>query len=571
MRLTWMESMDYRKKLVWLALLIASFASLATAQGLKTVFAATTPKARPAAAPKDPLGRQTPHSAISNFLDACHGNGFKRAAQYLDLSGIPKSQQAKEGPERAKTLCILINRDAQFELRHLSQAATGALEDGLQPGKDLLATFQLDNNPVSLYLQREDRNSMEIWLMSPDSVAHLPELVSLTKATAFEQWLPAPLVRIRFVGTSVWIWIVLIVTAFILGTLSRLLSRLVLAIVKPFATRKDKSSMLIHRLEAFIDPLRLIVAVILFRIAMNFITPSVRLRQYLLYMLTLLFVIGAASVVMRAVDVVGDRVMSRLDPKQRALSYGVFRLSERFIKVCIFCVAGLFLLHQWGFEIGAILAGLGVGGLAVALAAQKTLENLFGGISVISDRSAVVGDFYLFSGPRGIMVGTVEEIGLRSTRIRTLFRTIVTIPNASFAQMQLENFTVRNMMWFNPTLHLRRDTPPAKVRAMMDAMVKILEDHPLVDPTDVPMRFSAIEDRGLKIDIFSYVTTDDYNKFLNVQSELFLKFLEAGEQLGVGFAVPFQEITPGKKWAEEAESFFPRMAAGGNGVKAERD
>ncbi|MGH7112599.1 MAG: hypothetical protein ACREFK_19520, partial [Stellaceae bacterium] len=216
--------MYYRKQLVWLVLLIAGFANIATAQGLKSIFAATTPKAK-AAAPTDPLGRQTPRSAMSNFLSACHGNGYKRAAQYLDLSRIPKAQQAKEGPERAKTLCILINRNAQFELRHLSQAATGALEDGLQPSKDLLATFQLDNNPVSLYLQREDRN-MEIWLVSPDSVAHLPELASLTKATVFEQWLPDPLVRITFVGTPVWIWIVLIVIAFILGALSKAISRL---------------------------------------------------------------------------------------------------------------------------------------------------------------------------------------------------------------------------------------------------------------------------------------------------------------------------------------------------------
>lgn len=564
-----MESMNYRKKLVWLSLLAMGFVSVGSAQGLASAFAAAPAKPKPTA-PTDPLGRQTPRAAMSNFLGACHGNGFKRAAQYLDLSRIPKSQQAEEGPQRAKTLCILINRDARFELRHLSDAAQGALEDGLAPSKDLLATFQLDDNSVPLYLQREDQNNIEIWLVSPDSVAHLPELVSLTKATAFEQWLPSPLVRITFVGTSLWIWIVLIAIAFILGALSRVLSRLVLFIVKPFATRKDKSAMIIHRLEAFIEPLRLIVAVILFRIAINFVTPSALLRQYLLYMLTLLFVIGAASFVMRIVDVVADRIMSRLSPKQRAVSYGVFRLSVRFIKVCIFCVAVLFLLHQWGFKIGAILAGLGVGGLAVALAAQKTLENLFGGVSVISDRSVVVGDFYLFSGPRGIMVGTVEEVGLRSTRIRTLFRTIVTIPNASFAQMQLESFTARNMMWFHPTLHLRRDTPPAKVRAMMDALVKILEDHPLVDPTDVPMRFSAIEDLGLKLEIFSYVTTDDYNKFLNVRSELLLKFLEAGEQLGVGFAVPFQEITPGKKWAEEAEAFFPRVASG-NGSKAEAD
>jgi MscS family membrane protein len=159
----------------------------------------------------------------------------------------------------------------------------------------------------------------------------------------------------------------------------------------------------------------------------------------------------------------------------------------------------------------------------------------------------------------------VVDVGLRSTRIKTLFRTIVTIPNGMFANMQLENFTSREMMWFHPTLQLSRSTPPVKIRAMMDAITKILEDHPLVDPTDVPLRFAEIKDQSYQLEIFSYVTSSDYNKFLNIRSELPLKFLEAGEALGVSFAVPFYEIAPGKQLSDEAASFFSHQESSENG------
>jgi MscS family membrane protein len=155
---------------------------------------------------------------------------------------------------------------------------------------------------------------------------------------------------------------------------------------------------------------------------------------------------------MRVVDVLADRVMTRLDPRERAVSYSVAPLLVRFVKICIFCFAILFVLTAWGYNTTTILAGVGVGGLAVALAAQKTIENLFGGIALISDRPVLVGDLCQFGG----QLGTVEDIGLRSTRIRTLDRTLVTIPNSQFSTMTLENYSKRDRMWFHPALHLHR-------------------------------------------------------------------------------------------------------------------
>jgi MscS family membrane protein len=203
----------------------------------------------------------------------------------------------------------------------------------------------------------------------------------------------------------------------------------------------------------------------------------------------------------------------------------------------LFGIAVLFVLSAWGYNTNAILAGFGVGGIAVALASQKTIENLFGGISVISDRPVLVGDFCQFGG----QTGTVEDIGLRSTRIRTLDRTLVTVPNSSFSTMTLENFSKRDRMWFHPTLHLRRDTEPEKIRAMMDAVQAILQKQPKVDPTDVPLRFTRISKDSFDLEIFAYVLTPDYNEYLRTQSELLLKILDAAKALDIAFAIPISQ------------------------------
>src|SRR5581483_11628684 len=187
------------------------------------------------------------------------------------------------------------------------------------------------------------------------------------------------------------------------------------------------------------------------------------LRDYLLKLIAFLFIAGGASLAMRIVDVIFDQVLTRLDTRQRAISYSVISLSSRFIKICVFCLAALWVLTAWGYNTTTILAGLGVGGLAVALAAQKTIENLFGGVAVITDRPVAVGDFCKF----GTQVGTVEDVGLRSTRIRTLDRTIVTVPNGEFSTMTLENFSQRDKIWFHTTLNLKRDTSPEQVRNLL--------------------------------------------------------------------------------------------------------
>lgn len=514
------------------AILLSS--SLVSAQALSGVLSGS--KSASSAAPTDPLNRTTPQSSIYSFLEACHQNNFLRASQYLDLRKIRPEQRATQGPELAKELGLLLDRDPHFEVERLNNTPEGDQRDALAPDREGLDTFNRNGKPVSLQMQRVNQNGVNVWLVSADSVAHIPELSVFLRESAFEKKLPAPLVSIKWLDTPLWVWLAVVLLALLLSVLSRLLSKVVIALAKPLAKRYSKWFHA-RRLEEFTEPLRLLLSIAVFKACLGVIAPSALLRYFLDRVITLLFFVGAAAFVMRVVDVISDRMISRLDPKERALSYSVLPLGIRFVKICIFCVAVLMTLSAWGYNTNTILAGLGVGGLALALAAQKTIENLFGGISVITDRPVLVGDFCQFGG----QVGTVEDIGMRSTRIRTLDRTVVTVPNSSFSTMTLENFSRRDRIWFHPTLRLHRDTQPEQVQQVMDAVAKILQEHSKVDASGVPLRFTKITAESFDIEVFSYVLTPDYDEFLKIQSELLLKILDAASKLDIRFAVPFQE------------------------------
>jgi MscS family membrane protein len=498
--------------------------------------AASTSQSAPV---EDPLGRDTPRSSIREFLEACHDGKYLRAAGYLDLSRIPKSHRTAEGPELARQFGLLLDRDTDFELEQLSSTPDGKVNDGLDPDLEHLAHFTADGRSIQLYLEHQERDGKKVWLVSADSVARIPQWSSTSQDLPIEKYLPQPLVNTKLLATPVWAWMAMLLTALLVSMLSRVLSRLVISIAKPVAKRYARG-LQAYRLESFTEPLRLLLAVAVFRACVEAIAPSALLREYILGLLSLLAVLGAALVVMRIVDVISDRTIARLDPRQRALSYSVVPLGVRAIKICIFCVALLVVLDQWGLHITTILAGVGVGGLAVALAAQRTIENLFGGISVISDRPVLVGDVCQFGGQTGV----IEDIGLRSTRIRTPERTLVTIPNAQFSTMTLENLSRRDRILFKPTLQLHRETTPDQLKEAMDRIEQILRDEQMVDATEVPVRFTSILPQSYTLEIFSYILTTNSVDFLREQNKLLLKILGAVTAIGIRFAVPLQEAVP---------------------------
>jgi MscS family membrane protein len=287
-------------------------------------------------------------------------------------------------------------------------------------------------------------------------------------------------------------------------------------------------------LDSIGPPMRLLMTVAVFRAGLVWVEPPVLLRTYTGRLLSAVFYIGVAWLVIRIVDVVATKALVGMTGRQRASASSVVPLLRRTAKVTAFVIAILATLSSWGYNTTALLAGLGVGGLAVALAAQKTIENLFGGVAITTDKPVLIGDYCRY----GDRFGTVEDIGLRSTRVRTLDRTLVTIPNGQFSSLEIENFGKRDKVFLHPILKLRLDTTPVQVRSLIDAFRSRLTAHPKVDPTPARVRLIAVGTYSLDIEIFAYILTTDFDEFLIIQEELLLGFMESIAEVGTALAVP---------------------------------
>jgi MscS family membrane protein len=236
--------------------------------------------------------------------------------------------------------------------------------------------------------------------------------------------------------------------------------------------------------------------------------------------------------VLNLIELFLTRLDSLLDPRQRVVSHSLIYLGRRVIRVVVVTFAGIVILSNWGYDMTTIIAGLGVGGIAVALAAQQTIANVFGGVSVIGDNPVMVGDFGNFGG----LMGTVEDIGMRSTRVRTLSRTVVSVPNSAFAGMNLENFSVRDKILFNPTLQIKRSSPKDKIRQCMDSVRDMLKTHKAVEIGPSPVRINGFTSASFAMEIFAYVLTADVGEFYKLQAELFLKLDDVVAASGVELA-----------------------------------
>jgi len=201
--------------------------------------------------------------------------------------------------------------------------------------------------------------------------------------------------------------------------------------------------------------------------------------------------------------------------------------------------AGLLaMLRLFSIDPTPALAGLGVGGIAVALAAQKTLENMIAGASLVFDQAVRIGDYMKV----GELEGTVEHIGLRSTRIRTPNRTVVTIPNSQIANMSLETFSARDKFWFHPVIGLRYETTQDQMRLVLDGVRDLLECHERVERTSVRVRFLRLGAFSLDVDVFAYVHARDWAHFLEIQESLLLGITTVIHAVGTEIAFPTQTM-----------------------------
>jgi len=496
-------------------------------------------------APVDPLGRETPSGTVFGFLQAAQPGNYSTAAQYLQLT--PARRQS-EGAQIATKLKVVMDRAFAGSLRSVSTQPEGTPQEGVPMGRQKLGTMASGDVEADLELVRvSDPSSGKIWLISSETLARVPELYDQVQARKVESRLPSALVKHQFAGITLWQWLALLLALPIAAGIGWLILALLEIPLRWWARRRAHHDVANWR--SVSGPAWLLAGTVVHRILAAYLGMPLLQRHYYVQVTSIALIIGANWIFWRAIQWSMRRVRTRALARGLGGTGSLMLLGERIIKAAVFVTAVLAVFSSLGFNMSTALAGLGIGGLAIGFGAQKTIENLFGGVSVLGDEVIRVGDVCRF----GDRTGTVEDIGLRSTRVRTEERTLLAIPNGTVATINVENLSRRDKILFKTNLNLRSETEPDHLRFVLSEIRRLLYSHAKVETASVRVRLSDIAPSAYNIEVFCYILTQDFNEFAAVREDLFLHMIGMVGESGTGFALPSQTLYLGRDSGLEKE------------------
>jgi MscS family membrane protein len=246
------------------------------------------------------------------------------------------------------------------------------------------------------------------------------------------------------------------------------------------------------------------------------------------------FVAALFWLLLRSIDVANHLITASPWSTRRLASKSFIGLAAKALKISVVVVQIVTLLALAGYPVGSLIAGLGIGGLALALGAQKTLADVFGAFALAVDQPFQEGDFVKIDG----VLGTIEGIGLRSTRLRTADRTLVTIPNGKLADMRTETYAARDRLRFACTLGLTRGTTNEQMRRVLAGLAETLRAQPKLQSDGVTVCFSALGSSSLDVEVEAWFGTRDWTEFQTIRQEVLLGFLRVVESAGTSLAFP---------------------------------
>jgi MscS family membrane protein len=438
--------------------------------------------------------------------------------------------RAQQGPRLARELETVLDRALWVDLDKVSDQPAGDPDDGLPALRDSLGTIDTSSGPVEVFIERvAEGGGPPVWKIAASTVAAIPDLYEEFGWGPLAQFLPAPFFRLRFLEIRMWQWIALVLVGALAWLVSRAVHRpLVMLTHWVLAAGGTQDGAMADQAAA---PLRFLIAVGVFAAGARFLWLAMPVQRVLVGAEKALTIVAATWLLLRVLDVGTLRFERRLEKQRHMRAVATVPLVRRGFKVFVALVAFIAALQNFGFNVTGLIAGLGVGGLAVALAAQKTVENLFGSVSLVADQPVRVGDVCRF----GDTVGTIEDIGLRSTRVRTLDRTVVTVPNAQFSTLALENLSRRDRIPVRATITLPQGTGAERVRTVLAALREAAGRQPKVDPGSVRTRFVRMGPQALELELVAFVRTSDWDEFVTVREQVLLAALDVvGEGVKVG-------------------------------------
>ena len=503
--------------------------------------------------------------------DSAAANLLHRAVQTLDLSQVPDVLRDDVGSETALQLKEILDR---MRLPPVDTVPDARMVAAAREQVDGPVRWRYPNTQIEIVEVTEGQRQGQ-FLFSANTVARIGEYYEQIRGHAYRsgtsptEWespdtsegfyqyfisTPGYMVpRINFLGRfieelpgwmktvyggqTLWQWVATLLCALAFALAAWVIHRLI----------KRTAQGLPSPLNAWLMIVTPIIIAAMASVLADFMDHDINVTGYLLKI-----VVTAGSVIVIAMVAWGvlllckavvETIIETPRIREQSSEVALLRIGAR--------VFG-FLLGAWividgfralGADLIPLLAGLGVGGLALALAAQSTIANFIGGLILYVNKPVRVGEFCRYGedpNPEWLRIGTVEEIGLLSTRLRGIDRTVTTIPNAEFSKMHIVNLTKRDQRLLKTTLQLRYETTPDQLRHVLTRLRELLLGHPMVSPDPARVRFVGFAAYSLDVEIFAYLRCVNQDTFLAVQEDLFLRMADIVSEAGSGFAFPSQ-------------------------------
>ena len=530
------------KKASWIAMIILSILLLssmlpivvfaATADALGVGMGDTASGETERVLAPDSFGRTTPRRTVQGFISALSENDFLLASNYLNLS---KSDNATTEVRQFK---LALDSGGRFlpDLQ-INNTAEGNLTDQLPPSQENVGVITIGEKSTPLILERVvSEEGEQYWQFSTETLNAIPEVIEDSEPTLVSRYTIDSLEDKKLFGyqlTDLSAALLMIVSSFILTYLIVWLCYHLLKLVYP-----RMRGVVLPLPDKVILPLSVVIMALILPEVMVYTGVSVTLREPINRFTEIASWLAITWLLLRVIDAMFTRAVNLSYKKNHIERVSILGLMRKLVKALLLIFAIIVIFGNLGFDLTTGIAALGVGGLALALGAQKTIENLVGSVVVVADSPVRIGDYCKF----GTYEGTVIDIGIRSSRVRTPTRTIVTVPNGDFSSMQIENFTSRDMFRFLHQLYIKRTADIDVVFKMVKHLDEFLDEHELTNQEWNQVNIMELRQDCYIIQLQAYINATGIIEFYEKQNVLFVDLLMQVRLYDVEHALPTQQL-----------------------------
>lgn len=471
----------------------------------------------------------SPRTSVRDFLDLARHARHEEAARFL----VVPPARAADAPELARQLAIVLERQAWLDVESLSPRQDGDEEDGLGQGVEQVGTIALDGRREPVRLVRVEDAAGARWAFSAATVAHVEAWYSAVAGRWFLEHLPPSLLRAGPLGLAWWQWLALPVAALVAMALGRALATITRGLLVRAASR-TRSRWDDALLAGLRGPLAIAWGIVLLRAALPWIGLTAQAHAVVVSLLKGLAIAAIFWAAWRSVEVMAGMLAALPWAARSPSALNLIAVGKHLFRGLVAAMGAIAALAALGLPVTTLLAGVGIGSLAIAFGAQRTVENVFGSIALAVDQPFRVGDTVKVDD----FTGVVEDVGLRSTRFRTPDRTLISIPNGRVADMRLESLTARDRMRFTQVVGLAYSTRHDQLLAVVAGFERVLAEHPKAWRDTILVAVKDLGAGSIDVEVTAWFAVTDNDEFGRARQDVLLGFLRVVEEAGTRFAFP---------------------------------